>query len=297
VQLGNVCKTPEFGRDTIVHVHVGQAFTPEIVWLAAKLRRFAYIAQLHIDFEPSGPAGLLLPLYKRFVLRRVLRSAHTVAVLNEKMLRIVKETYGYKGRITILPNGIEEAFFQIKRPVLAAKPSRTLRLLFVGRLSKQKNIPALLKALTLTKRKVHLDLIGEGEESAIVQQCIKDYGLSNVALHGRLPRNEVMRFYETSHVLIMPSLYESQPLVLLEALAARIPIIGTNVIGVAEHIGDAGIVVDPTPAALAAGINTYDTIYESLPEMVARGDIFAQKLRWAQVVKRYEALYDEVAAA
>jgi len=283
-------------KHTVVHLHIGQAFTPEMVWLASKLRGFAYVAQLHIDFMPSGPAGFLLPLYKKLVLRRVLRSAHTVVVLNKKMRDIVRNQFNYRGPVKLLPNGIDEAFFRIKRPKLAGAPPSTLRLLFVGRLSKQKNIPALLKALTITKRKVYLDLIGEGEELATVQRLVKAYGLTNVKLHGRLPRDEVKRFYETSDALIMPSLYEAQPLVLLEALAAKIPIIGTNVIGVAEHIKDAGIIVEPTAKALAAGIEQYDNLHGTpLSDMVARGRSLAKELRWSRTLKKYEALYDEIA--
>ncbi|MEK7152801.1 MAG: glycosyltransferase family 4 protein [Patescibacteria group bacterium] len=78
-------------ENTVVHLHIGQAFTPEMVWLVSKLRHFKYIAELHIDFEPSGPVGVLLPLYKRLILKRVLQSAESIITLNEKTLRTVRE--------------------------------------------------------------------------------------------------------------------------------------------------------------------------------------------------------------
>src|SRR6185503_2480396 len=79
--------------DSVVHLHIGQAFTPEVVWLMAKVCGFKYVAQLHIDFMASGPAGVLLPLYKKFVLKRVLQSAAAVVTLNHKTHRIVREVY------------------------------------------------------------------------------------------------------------------------------------------------------------------------------------------------------------
>jgi len=282
---------------TVVHIHIGQAFTPEMVWLVSKLRHFTYVAQLHIDFEPSGPAGILLPLYKRLILQHVLRSAGAVITLNQKTLRTVRETYGYTGRAQVMNNGIDEAFFELGRAALKPKPPKTLHLLFVGRLSKQKNVPALLKALFLTKRRVHLDIIGEGEERAAIEQAIADLKLTNVTLHGRLERAEVMKFYKTCDALIMPSLYEAQPLVLLEAMAARIPIIGTAVIGVEDHIEGAGIVVKPTAPGLAAGIKQYDTDYAILPRLVEEAYSRAEKLRWQHTLKEYEALYEAVAPA
>lgn len=277
---------------SIVHLHIGQAFTPEMVWLVSRIRRFKYIAELHIDFAPSGRAGFLLPLYKRFVLRRVLHSADSVIVLNEAMRRIVRKSYGYSGRISVVQNGIDEGYFLLKRPPLPRHPPKTTRLLFVGRLSKQKNIPTLLKALTLLKQDVHLDLIGDGEERETIEQAIQTYGLTNVTLHGRLGRERVMEYYASCDALVMPSLYEAQPLVLLEAMAVRIPIIGTNVVGVADHIGDAGIIVEPTAEGLAAGIARYYASYSELSNMVERGYETAQKFRWRHALKGYEELYE-----
>ncbi len=283
-------------KGSVVHLHIGQAFTPEMVWLVAKLRGLKYIAHLHIDFEPSGPAGIFLPLYKKLVLGPVLRSAAAVVTLNQKTLDLIRNMYGYKGRATILNNGIDDSFFTVQRAPFAKQPPRTLRLLFVGRLNKQKNIIALLQALAQTKRRVHLDIIGEGPEQLEVESTIRSLRLKNVTLHGRLGREDVMRFYQTCDTLIMPSLYEAQPLVLLEAMAAGIPIIGTRVLGVEDHIQSIGILVEPTTAGLARGIEQYNTLFDQLPEMTRRGREKADTLRWPQTLKQYEALYEEVLA-
>jgi glycosyltransferase involved in cell wall biosynthesis len=280
--------------DTIVHLHIGQAFTPEVVWIVSKLRRFKYIAELHIDFEPSGPAGVLLPLYKRFVLKRVLHSAQSIITLNEQTLQTVRETYGYTGPAQIMRNGIDDALFRLDRPALPSEPPPTLRLVFIGRLSKQKNLLTMLEALTLTKRKVYLDLVGDGEERSALEQMIAARGLDNVTLHGPKGRDEVMEFYRTCHAAVMPSLYEAQPLGLLEALAAGVPIIGTNVIGVATHIKGAGIIVEPTAQGLADGIEQYYQRYSQLQTMIDRGHALADKFRWRNILKEYEGLYETV---
>lgn len=283
--------------NSVVHVHIGQAFTPEMVWLISRLRRFKYIAELHIDFAPSGRAGFLLPLYKRFVLRYVLHSADSVIVLNDAMRRIVRTSYGYPGHVAVMQNGIAEGYFTLKRRTMPRHPPGTVRLLCVSRLSKQKNIPALLTALTITRQKVQLDIIGDGEERPVIEEAIQRYGLRNVTMHGRLPRKQVMQFYATCDALVMPSLYEAQPLVLLEAMAARIPVIGTNVTGVAEHIGDAGIIVEPTAEGLAAGIEQYAEHYSELSNMVSKAYANAEKYRWHNSLKSYEDLYEAISDA
>lgn len=279
---------------SVIHLHIGQAFSPEWTRFASKLRSFPYIAELHIDFEPSGPAGVLLPLYKRLALRPVLRAAHTVAVLNQKTSDLVKNVYGVTKKTYIVNNGIDEDYFAVNRPEFATTPPQRLKLLFVGRLSKQKNVPALITALPLTKRNVHLDIVGDGDQRGLIEQTIKDHNVADrVTLHGRLDRQQVLEFYRGSDVLVMPSLYEAQPLVLLEALATRIPIIGTDVIGVAEHIADAGVVVQPTPEALAAGFDEYYRRYSQLPDLVEHGYQKAVPLRWQNLLPTYETLYRE----
>lgn len=281
---------------SLVHIHIGQAFTPEMVWLVSKLRGFRYVAQLHIDFKASSPAGVLLPLYKKLVLKRVLQSAAAVVSLNQKTNDLVRNVYQYAGKAVVMNNGLDDIFFTLKRKPFRTKPPRTLHLLFVGRFSKQKNIIALLEALALTKRHVHLDVVGDGVERPQVLATIKRLQLKNVTLHGRLGRDEVMKFYQTCDALVMPSLYEAQPLVLLEAMAARIPIIGTRVIGVEDHLSGVGILVEPTAQGLASAIEQYDTSYHLLPAMVKKGSSITKKLRWSHTLKQYEELYEEAMA-
>lgn len=279
-------------KPSVIHLHIGQAFTPEMVALVSALRGVPFVAHLHIDFKPSGPAGLLLPLYKRMILAPVLRAAAAVVVLNQATMQILRETYNCHNKAVVLHNGIDDTYFRIKRPKLAATPPKTLTLLFVGRLSPQKNVMALLLAIKATKRKVHLHIIGDGEERNAIENAISTLKLKNVTLHGRLERAAVLQFYETADALVMPSLYEAQPLVLLEALAAGIPIIGTNVIGVAEHIKDAGIIVNPDAQGIAEGIQQFDKQYPHLKVMVATGLARARNYRWDATIKKYEELYN-----
>lgn len=283
-------------KPSLIHLHIGQAFTPEMVAFVSKLRSVPFIAQLHIDFEPSGPAGILLPLYKRTVLSPVLRAAAAVVVLNQTTMHALRDTYNCPNKAFILHNGIDDAYFMIERPQFAAHPPKTLTLLFVGRLTPQKNVLALLEAIKATKRRVHLHIIGDGEERQAIKTAVSALKLKNVTLHGRLERDAVLRFYKTADALVMPSLYEAQPLVLLEALAARIPIIGTNVIGVAEHIRNAGIVVSPDAHGIAQGIRQFDEQYPHLKAMVATGFARARNYRWDATIKKYEALYNAVLA-
>ncbi|HEY8999163.1 MAG TPA: glycosyltransferase family 4 protein [Candidatus Saccharimonadales bacterium] len=280
------------GKDDVVHVHIGQAFTPEIVWLASKFKRFKYVAQMHIEPTASGPVGSLLAVYKRIFLKRALRAASAVIVLNKEHKQIIEKKYGYRGKISVMNNGMNEEYFQLKRK---PKHGKVINLFTVARFSPQKNLPMLVEALKWTRHKVHLDIIGDGEERPKIEEAIRENHLEEqVTLHGQLDRSENVAFYASCDAFVLASLYEAQPLVLLEAMASRAPIIGTNVQGIGEHIKGVGYLVEPTAASIAAGIDAFaedPTHGEHFAEAAFKK---AQAFRWSTLLKKYEAIYNEV---
>ena len=93
-------------KRSIVHLHIAQAYTPELVWLAAKLKRLKYVAHFHADVIPSGRAGILLGPYKKIVLSRVLRNASKVLVPTEDYRDLVCSKYRLPGdRVAVVDNG------------------------------------------------------------------------------------------------------------------------------------------------------------------------------------------------
>jgi D-inositol-3-phosphate glycosyltransferase len=279
-------------RNTIVHLHVGQFFVPEVVWLAAKIKRFRYILHLHCDLVQSGPMGRLLPLYKKLFLGREINDAELVIVLNNEHRRAVRHGHRYDGKLLVMSNGIGEDFFKVTR-----KPtgSKTLKLLFVGRLSPHKNLTALLEALSTIKREITLDIIGDGECRRELRMLIADKKLENVRLHGRLSRDEVKKFYATCSALILPSLYEVQPIVLLEAMASRIPVIVSKGIGIEVEAREA-VLIEPTTQGIVYGIESFAAMTPDAQDLLADAAFKrAEKHRWHALINSYIDLYDGIA--
>jgi glycosyltransferase involved in cell wall biosynthesis len=276
-------------KDTIVHLHMGQVFTPEIVWLASKIKRYKYIVHMHTEPVQSGAVGKILPLYKKLFLKRSVRAASAVVVLNKEHGSILRKEYGYSGKLLIMSNGIDEKFFRIKRKT---GKSDTLKLLFVGRFAPGKNLISLLEAISNIKHKVSLDLVGDGECRDEIEQFIRSKGLKNVTLHGKLGRDEVREFYSKCDAFTLTSHYEAQPLVLLEAMAARVPVIGTNVRGVAEHIKDVGILTEPNSNEITKAIEKFASSSEKqISKMTSRGFRKVQDLKWEKLITTYLELY------
>jgi glycosyltransferase involved in cell wall biosynthesis len=279
-------------RDTVVHLHVGQAFTPEVVWLASRFRRFKFVMHMHIDPAPSGPLGRLLSFYKALALGPVLRAAHIVVVLNEHHGRVLRSDYRFSGKLLVMANGIDKRFFDtVRKP----RSLGVTDLLFVGRLSPQKNLSALLEAVGAIDA-VTLDIVGDGECRRELAALIRDRGLKNVTLHGELDRRAIRELYATRSALILPSLYEAQPVVLLEAMASRIPIIASNVVGIDALARGVAVLVDTTPTGIADGVNRFAAMsYPAREAMAEAAFRRVQGRSWSALIGSYMALYEQLA--
>ncbi len=131
----------------------------------------------------------------------------------------------HNNKIKVIPNYIDTVAFEHSNNIGKKKS----HLLFVGRLSKEKNLLNLFEAIKGSK--YILDIIGDGE----LKEEMKDYSLKNkinVNFLGRVPNNEMPEFMNKYEVFILPSLYEGNPKALLEAMSCGLAIIGTDVEGI-----------------------------------------------------------------
>lgn len=281
--------------DTVVHIHIGQLFTSEIVWLASRVKKFRYIAHFHADLTRSGPLGAFLPLYKRLLLVRAVRAADAVVVLNDAYRLKVAQQYGYVDRVYVMSNGIDCP------PDHAGIGSRTtaqdgaIGLLFVGRLSPHKNLRSLLEAVATTKARVTLDVIGDGECRDELAEVVRSRGLANVKFHGRLRRDEVAEYYTRCDAVVLPSLYEAQPLVLLEAMSRRVPVIASKAVVLDDQTAKIMITVDPAVPGIVDGIEEFAAMsVEDRRSLADEAFGYIRRFCWNSVLETYLRLYSAI---
>lgn len=198
-----------------------------------------------------------------------------------------------KKNIVYIPNGVDINLFES----IKVKKSRIPQLLFVGRFHKQKGLDCLIKSIDYLKKKIRtfkLLLIGWGPEEDIIRMLIQSYGLqSYIKLRSPVYGKALISEYKRSQMLILPSLYEGQGIVVFEAWAAKIPVITTKV-GSLKYLiknGINGFLVNPDkPRQLA------DTIYKLLKnnkrsQMGINGfNLVEKEYTWEKAVSR---LYKE----
>jgi glycosyltransferase involved in cell wall biosynthesis len=121
-------------------------------------------------------------------------------------------------------------------------PGQSETVLFVGRLAPEKGIDLLIDAWESSAPPgLTLEVVGDGPMLTI----LKRRAVSGVVFRGLVSRAEVRRLMLTSRALAFPSIwYEGQPMVILEALAAGLPIFASDLGGTAETLGEGGVTVD-----------------------------------------------------
>jgi glycosyltransferase involved in cell wall biosynthesis len=152
----------------------------------------------------------------------------------------------------VIPNGVKPADFTLNEP----SPDAT-DVLFVGELRHIKGVDVLLKALSELNRErnVTATITGSGPDDKKLRSMADVLGLGTlVTFTGALPVREAFR---RGRILVVPSRAESLPYIVLEAAAAGMPLIATNVGGIPEIVAgtETTLIEADDVAALASAIN------------------------------------------
>ncbi len=285
-------------KRSIIHLHLAQAFYPELVWLTSKLRGIPYVVHFHLDLMPSGSLGKLFLVYKKFVLSKVIKDAAKVIVFSKQQRAFVIEKYQLvPEQVQVIPNGVSEDYLNLYRP--RKKLHNKIRLLFVGRLSFQKRVDRLIRALDELKYPYQLDIVGDGEERQGLEALVRYLQLKHVKFHGSKHGKALKRFYKRADVFILPSDSEGMPITLLESMATGLPIIGSEVPGITEHLKDIGTTVpNPSPQNFTVAINDFIENYKerSLEPLSRASHEFAKQLSWPNQVNKLKAMYQRLQA-
>jgi phosphatidyl-myo-inositol alpha-mannosyltransferase len=273
-------------------VHVHEPFSSLVPLIATLSASVPVVATFHAAIDQPIERWV----YQRWatlliVVRRRLDRCIAVSSVAAATARLVIDH-----AVDVVPNGTDFSRRE-EEAVVHGRPDRTL--LFVSRLDRRKGFHVALEAFRILRRSgqgLRLVVVGEGPERVWVDRLERDVRV-HVKMMGDCSSGRLREFYEQADVLLAPATgCESFGIVVLDALAAGLPVVASNIPAYRDLLeqGDSGVLVPPGDAqALADGIarvlQDHD-LWRILSQAgIARGSAFA----WHHVASRVEAIYRE----
>jgi glycosyltransferase involved in cell wall biosynthesis len=252
----------------------------------------AALARPQVRLLISIQGALPRPRWHWGLHRLIHHAAQTVVVPTKSAAAAAMRWSGIpRHKLAVVPNAVDPASFSGISP--PAPDQRPCPIGFLGRLDPVKRLGDLIQATALLKGRVHLHVFGDGADRAAAEAQIAALGVGNlVTLHGAV--DHPRRALERVAVLVLPSEAEGFGLVLIEAMAAGVPIVATDVPGIRDVVvhGESGLLVPVrSPPRLAAAIESLIEDRALRQRLTARGVAqVRERFSWEPVMAQYRRL-------
>jgi len=226
----------------IIHAHDFYAVSSFYGAIASQAKGIPFILTQHNDRLPSKVVNAILYLFDGYTLGQyVFSQARKIIALDSAIKAHLVAIGANENKIEIIPNAVDTKFFSPKRENLletkwGISPPVVL---FVGRLVEDKGVKYLLRAFSEVAERIpyaKLVIIGKGPREKELRQLQESFGLKQVFFLGTVETKFMPNIYAGCDVLVLPSIREPFGNVVIEAMAAGKPVIGSCVGGMKDTI-------------------------------------------------------------
>jgi glycosyltransferase involved in cell wall biosynthesis len=229
-------------RKTIDIIVAYQTVIDGLIGVVAKiLYGIPVVVSVQCDAEYQLDRFMQSRLFSPFVFRHADRLTVQSPTIAEQLTQVFERAPGrptgeeIRGKLCVIPNGISP----VDAPSLDGDA-----VLYVGRLTKAKGVHFLIEAMRQCPDE-SLIVVGDGPERRALERAARH--LTNVSFAGMVGHVRVDEYLARARVLVLPSLQEGQPNVVMEAMARGVPVIASRVGGVPDLVrhGDTGFLIEP----------------------------------------------------
>jgi len=250
-EAGIVAKQMRVRKLSHIHNHAPDS-SGTVTMLAAEMGNFTFSVTLH------GPYIFFSP--ERWHLEEKLKRSLFISCIShfarsQGMLFTPVDVWK---RMHIVHCGVTPALFN-----LVSHTGIGCKLLYVGRLAATKGLPILLESLVVLKKTfpdLVLTVVGDGSDKILLQNMVEELKLQQaVEFVGYQSQTKVREYIQHTDIFVLPSFAEGIPVVLMEAMAAGVPVVSTRIAGISELVehGVSGYLVPPGDVtSLASAITT-----------------------------------------
>ena len=285
----------------VIHSHIFPAMQSGTI--VQKIRKKPHIITVQggdlVDYEETTAkfGGILKPL-----ISLSLKNANIVhAVSTHTQKRAIE--LGAKNTIMI-PNGVDiKEYKPMPKDKLREKYGFSQDeqiIISTSRLTPKNGIDCLIKAVSVLKKPdIKLLILGDGDQRPELKALIRDLKLEEIVkLLGYIPRKKVIEYLNIADVFAKPSIDEGFGISFIEAMACKIPIIGTNVGGIPDIIKDGvnGFMVPPKNVDELSNVIINLLEDEDLKKRVAEASYktVKEKFSWEIVLKKIDKVYQSI---
>lgn len=194
-----------------------------------------------IRLKELGMERRALGPFRYFLRTRLIKKHHEKATNIIAINQYTREQIDglHRAKVWTIRNAVSAEFFTANW----SQEKQPGRLLQVGGVRVRKDIPTLLSAVELLHRRglpVALDVVGPNDESAPdVEQMIESRGLRDVVrIRGLVDARTLLSLYQSADIFVLSSVEESSPISIVQAMAAGLPVVATDVGGISEMLTD-----------------------------------------------------------
>ena len=287
----------------IVHMHEYRTIQNLAVYQYVMKYSIPYLIQAHGSAARVMAKKGLKQLFDRVWGYKLLRDAQVVIALTDKEVKQYKDMGVAEDKIEIIPNGIDLLEFdnlpekgEFRRKYNLDSDQSII--LFLGRIHKIKGLDLLGEAFADLTRELHnIKLVIAGYDDGylpILTHLIKELDIEEQVLFtGPLYGREKLEAYVDADVYVLPSVYETFPISVLEAWACGTPVIVSDRCGIADIVdGQAGYVVKYDKKQLRNALVAILTNVDSADRFREKGcKLVREKFTWSKIIEQLEHTY------
>ena len=237
----------------IIHAHDFYHASSFYGAIASRAKRIPFILTQHNEQLPSKVINAFLYSVNGYTLGRyIFFHSFKIIALDTAIKAHLVAMGADESKIEIIPNGVDTRLFSPNRENLLQRKWGISRpvILFVGRLVEDKGVKYLLRAFSKVVEEIpdtKLVIVGKGPQEKELKKLQESLGLTQVFFLGAVEAKFMPNIYAGSDVLVLPSIREPFGNVVIEAMAAGRPVIGSYVGGMKDTIvhGVTGYHVQP----------------------------------------------------
>ena len=294
----------ELGRIDVINAHVYYPAGLSALILG-KIYKIPVVITEHaeiIDGYKQGRLKCLKDALRIMIAKFVFGKTNLIITVSYSLQKHIK-SFGIENDYAVVPNVINIDFFEQesrKGEKDEGRDENTKRIIFIGGLTPQKGVPYLLEALKIIKNRGRSDffmhIIGDGPFRGKYEEMAKDIEINDrVRFHGKKISENKLRLLRESDFMVLPSLYESFGVVLLEAMACGKPVITTLSGGQKEFVSEnTGILVPPKDANALADAIEYmlDHCHEYSPQKLH--EYVRENFSYEKIGRQLHEIYESV---